>query len=96
MRTIDGALDLLIKDLEDGANGGLIVADLKTGKPPEDELSEKVSRQLLFYRDIMKENVTEDQDLRAEGGTLPTIQFTERRTANLGRSHRGMGDDETD
>ena len=62
-----GRLDLLIKDLEDEANGGLIVADLKTGKPPEDELSEKVSRQLLFYRDIMKENVTEDQDLRAEG-----------------------------
>ena len=62
-----GRLDLLIKDLEDEANGGLIVADLKTGKPPEDELSENVSRQLLFYRDIMKENVTEDQDLRAEG-----------------------------
>tara|TARA_Y100000746_G_scaffold225188_1_gene228592 strand:+ start:835 stop:1986 length:1152 start_codon:yes stop_codon:yes gene_type:complete len=62
-----GRLDLLIKDLEDEANDGLIVADLKTGKPPEDELSEKVSRQLLFYRDIMKENVRENQDLRAEG-----------------------------
>ena len=55
-----GRLDLLIKDLEDEDNGGLIVADLKTGKPPENELSEKVSRQLLFYRDIMKENVTEN------------------------------------
>ena len=62
-----GRLDLLIEDLEDEANDGLIVADLKTGKPPEDELSENVSRQLLFYRDIMKENVREDQDLRAEG-----------------------------
>ena len=62
-----GRLDLLIKDLEDEANDGLIVADLKTGKPPEDELSENVSRQLLFYRDIMKESVRENQDLRAEG-----------------------------
>ena len=62
-----GRLDLLIKDLENEANDGLIVADLKTGKPPEDELSDKVSRQLLFYRDLMKENVTGDQDLRAEG-----------------------------
>ena len=62
-----GRLDLLIKDLEDGSDDGLIVADLKTGKPPEVELSEKVSRQLLFYRDIMKENVIENQNLRAEG-----------------------------
>ncbi len=62
-----GRLDLLIKDLENEANDGLIVADLKTGKPPEDELSDKVSRQLLFYRDLMKENATGDLDLRAEG-----------------------------
>jgi len=62
-----GRLDLLIKDLENEANDGLIVADLKTGKPPEKELSEKVSRQLLFYRDLMKENAKGNQDLRAEG-----------------------------
>ena len=62
-----GRLDLLIKDLENEANDGLIVADLKTGKPPEDELSDKVSRQLLFYRDLVKENATGDLDLRAEG-----------------------------
>jgi len=62
-----GRLDLLIKDLEDGANDGLIVADLKTGKPPEDELSENVTRQLLFYRDLMKENAIGDQDFQAEG-----------------------------
>ena len=62
-----GRLDLLIKDLENEANDGLIVADLKTGKPPENELSDKVSRQLLFYRDLMKENATGDQELRAEG-----------------------------
>ena len=62
-----GRLDLLIKDLENEANDGLIVADLKTGKPPKEELSDKVSRQLLFYRDLMKENETGDLDLRAEG-----------------------------
>ncbi len=62
-----GRLDLLIKDLEDEDNGSLIVADLKTGRPPEDELSEKVSRQLLFYRDLMKQKTTENQTLLAEG-----------------------------
>ena len=62
-----GRLDLLIKDLEDEVYDSLIVADLKTGKPPEEELSENVSRQLLFYRDLMKQNVPEEQALRAEG-----------------------------
>ncbi len=62
-----GRLDLLIHDLEDDEGKRRIVADLKTGRPPQEELSEKVTRQLLFYRDIMKQKSTENEPIIAEG-----------------------------
>ncbi|DAC67780.1 MAG TPA: hypothetical protein D7I15_00505, partial [Candidatus Poseidoniales archaeon] len=52
-----GRLDLLVADLdENGESRGWIVADLKTGRPPSPTLNEKVSRQLRFYRDLLKQN----------------------------------------
>jgi hypothetical protein len=49
-----GRLDLLLKDLDqDGNQIGWIVVDLKTGRPPKDNLSETVNRQLRFYRDLL-------------------------------------------
>ncbi len=62
-----GRLDLLILDLDSGASGGWIVADLKTGKPPEEFLNEKVSRQLLFYRDLLKKTTPDHPPVHAEG-----------------------------
>jgi len=63
-----GRLDLLIDDLdEDGNSKGWIVADLKTGKPPNSILSEKVTRQLLFYRDLLKESKPNHPSVSAEG-----------------------------
>ena len=62
-----GRLDLLILDLENEERGNWIVADLKTGKPPSSELSEQVSRQLLFYRDLMKQRNPEQSSMDAEG-----------------------------
>jgi|TARA_Y100000814_G_scaffold160049_1_gene116900 hypothetical protein len=63
-----GRLDLLVSDLdEDGNVVGWIVADLKTGKPPEDDLYDTVSRQLRFYRDILCENNPNHPPVRAEG-----------------------------
>jgi len=62
-----GRLDLLILDKESEGKEGWIVADLKTGKPPRTELSEKVSRQLLFYRDLMKQRNPEHPPVIAEG-----------------------------
>ena len=44
-----------------------IVADLKTGKPPDGELYDTVSRQLRFYRDILCENNPDHPPVRAEG-----------------------------
>ena len=63
-----GRLDLLVSDLdEDGNVVGWIVADLKTGKPPDGELYDTVSRQLRFYRDILCENNPDHPPVRAEG-----------------------------
>jgi hypothetical protein len=63
-----GRLDLLIDDLDkDGNSKGWIVADLKTGKPPNSILSEKVTRQLLFYRDLLKESKPNHPSVSAEG-----------------------------
>ena len=63
-----GRLDLLISDLdENGEVVGWIVADLKTGKPPADELYDTVSRQLRFYRDILMENNPNHPPVKAEG-----------------------------
>ena len=63
-----GRLDLLVDDLdEDGESKGWIVADLKTGKPPKDILNERVYRQLLFYRDLLKVTTPNHPKVSAEG-----------------------------
>jgi|TARA_B110001454_G_scaffold214090_1_gene233340 hypothetical protein len=63
-----GRLDLLIDNLDDnGKSKGWIVADLKTGKPPKKDLNERVSRQLLFYRDLLKETTPNHPQVTAEG-----------------------------
>jgi len=63
-----GRLDLLIDDLDDeGTSRGWIVADLKTGKPPKENLNERVNRQLLFYRDLLKETTHDHPQVSAEG-----------------------------
>ncbi len=62
-----GRLDLLISIKRSGEPEEWIVADLKTGKPPMSELGPKVSRQLRFYRDILKQNEPDHPILVAEG-----------------------------
>ena len=63
-----GRLDLLIADIdEEGISRGWIVADLKTGRPPKVNLNEKVSRQLRFYRDLLKEINPDHPEVSAEG-----------------------------
>lgn len=62
-----GRLDLLISDIQDGKSVGWIVADLKTGNPPKIQLNEKVSRQLRFYRDLLKQNNPDHPPVHAEG-----------------------------
>ena len=62
-----GRLDLLILNQKDDSAISWIVADLKTGKPPLSELNEKVSRQLLFYRDLVKQNNPDHPPVHAEG-----------------------------
>ena len=61
-----GRLDLLVADLdENGQSKGWIVADLKTGRPPIGGLDPKVSRQLRFYRDLLKRNNPDHPPIRA-------------------------------
>jgi hypothetical protein len=63
-----GRLDLLVADIdESGDSRGWIVADLKTGRPPSPSLPEKVSRQLRFYRDLLKQNNPNHPRVTAEG-----------------------------
>jgi hypothetical protein len=63
-----GRLDLLVADIdENGESQGWIVADLKTGRPPSPSLNEKVSRQLRFYRDLLKQNNPNHPKVTAEG-----------------------------
>ena len=63
-----GRLDLLVADLDSaGQSKGWIVADLKTGRPPVGVLDPKVSRQLRFYRDLIKRNNPDHPKIRAEG-----------------------------
>ena len=62
-----GRLDLLILDPDREEEEGWIVADLKTGRPPRSELDAKVRRQLLFYRDLMKQRSPEHKSIVAEG-----------------------------
>ena len=70
-----GRLDLLVADMdENGISKGWIVADLKTGNPPKQKLNEKVSRQLRFYRDLLKENNVDLDTIPStrKGGGKPT------------------------
>ena len=62
-----GRLDLLILDPDMADESGWIVADLKTGRPPKSGLDEKVRRQLLFYRDLMKQRSPVQKSIVAEG-----------------------------
>jgi hypothetical protein len=63
-----GRLDLLIADRdEDGNTVGWIVADLKTGKPPDGEVYDTVSRQLRMYRDLLIANNPNHPKITAEG-----------------------------
>jgi len=63
-----GRLDLLVADIDEkGESRGWIVADLKTGRPPSPSLNEKVSRQLRFYRDLLKQNNPNHPKVTAEG-----------------------------
>ena len=61
-----GRLDLLIKEQKDGEEVW-IVADLKTGRPPEGDLNEKVNRQLRLYRDLIIQRNTDHPPIYAEG-----------------------------
>ena len=52
-----GRLDLLLANVDDaGKLTGWLVADLKTGKPPQGKLKPEVNRQLRMYRDILLSN----------------------------------------
>ena len=63
-----GRLDLLVDDIDsNGHSKGWIVADLKTGKPPKETLNQRVVRQLLFYRDLLKETTPDHPSVTAEG-----------------------------
>ncbi|MBS71997.1 MAG: hypothetical protein CMO20_03465 [Thermoplasmata archaeon] len=63
-----GRLDLLVADRdEEGNTIGWIVADLKTGKPPDDEVYDTVSRQLRLYRDLLIDNNPNHPKITAEG-----------------------------
>ena len=64
---ITGRLDLLVSEIKEGKTIGWIVADLKTGKPPELELDNKVSRQLRLYRDLVAINNPNHPPLSVEG-----------------------------
>lgn len=72
LRTSDdrlmGRLDMLFADVDsDGSLNGWIVADLKTGRAPEDELKPEVQRQLLLYRDILLSNNPNAPPVKTEG-----------------------------
>ena len=63
-----GRLDLLMADVDSsGKMVGWLVADLKTGKAPIDELKTEVNRQLRLYRDIIRENNPNGPPIRTEG-----------------------------
>ena len=63
-----GRLDLLMADVDsNGKMVGWLVADLKTGKAPKDELKTDVNRQLRLYRDILRDNNPGGPPIRTEG-----------------------------
>ncbi|RJU86997.1 MAG: PD-(D/E)XK nuclease family protein [Candidatus Poseidoniales archaeon] len=63
-----GRLDMLFADVDSNGNlKGWIVADLKTGRAPEEELKPEVQRQLLLYRDILLSNNENAPPVKTEG-----------------------------
>ena len=63
-----GRLDLLLADVDDSGNlRGWLVADLKTGKPPQGKLKPEVNRQLRMYRDILLSNNEKAPPVQAQG-----------------------------
>ena len=70
--TKDGQLmgrpDLLLANVDDEGNlTGWLVADLKTGKPPQGKLKPEVNRQLRMYRDILLSNNEKAPPVQAQG-----------------------------
>ena len=63
-----GRLDLLLANVDDEGNlTGWLVADLKTGKPPQGKLKPEVNRQLRMYRDILLSNNEKAPPVQAQG-----------------------------
>ena len=63
-----GRLDLLMADVDNnGKMVGWLVADLKTGRAPKDNLKLEVNRQLRLYRDILRDNNPDGPPIRTEG-----------------------------
>ena len=63
-----GRLDLLLANVDDAGNlTGWLVADLKTGKPPQGKLKPEVNRQLRMYRDILLSNNEKAPPVQAQG-----------------------------
>ncbi len=63
-----GRLDLLLAKVDqNGKICGWVVADLKTGRPPDKELKPTVRRQLLLYRDLLLENNPKHPPVSTEG-----------------------------
>ena len=91
LRTSDdklmGRLDMLFADVDESGNvKSWIVADLKTGRAPEDELKEEVQRQLLLYRDILQSNNPDSPPIITEGW------YTENATRYLAEGEPVIGD----
>ena len=82
LRTSDnklmGRLDMLFADIdENGDFQGWIVADLKTGRAPENDLKPEVQRQLLLYRDILLSNNANAPPVKTEGWyTVNSTRYT--------------------
>ena len=91
LRTSDdklmGRLDMLFADVDESGNvKSWIVADLKTGRAPENELKEEVQRQLLLYRDILQSNNPDSPPIITEGW------YTENATRYLAEGEPVIGD----
>ena len=72
LRTSDnrlmGRLDMLFADVDsNGELQGWVVADLKTGRAPSENLKPEVQRQLLLYRDILLSNNPNAPPVKTEG-----------------------------
>ena len=91
LRTSDnklmGRLDMLFADVdENGDVKSWIVADLKTGRAPVDNLKPEVQRQLLLYRDILQSNNPNSPPIITEGW------YTENATRYLAEGDEVIAD----